>query len=84
VGHGLTAEAVITEREDREDYEAFEAAVASCCEAELFALVGKPERQNSPIRNDQNRREFLTPISTLTIVADDSFISGRKSVWPNF
>jgi hypothetical protein len=34
VRHGLTAETVIAGLEDREDYEAFETAVASCYEAE--------------------------------------------------
>jgi len=34
VRHGLTAETVIAELEDREDYEAFETAVTSCYEAE--------------------------------------------------
>src|SRR5215472_10317995 len=34
VRHGLTAETVITDLEDRQDYEAFEAAVVSCYEAE--------------------------------------------------
>src|SRR5262249_31901763 len=34
VRHGLSAETVIADLEDREDYEAFEAAVASCYEAE--------------------------------------------------
>src|SRR5262249_7673915 len=34
VRHGLSAETVITDLEDRGDYEAFEAAVTSCYEAE--------------------------------------------------
>src|SRR5215470_13026947 len=34
VRHGLTAETVIADLEDRGDYEAFEAAVTSCYEAE--------------------------------------------------
>src|SRR5215470_9596698 len=34
VRHGLTAETVIADLEDRQDYEAFETAVASCYEAE--------------------------------------------------
>ena len=34
VRHGLTAETVIADLEDREDYEAFETAVASCFDAE--------------------------------------------------
>src|SRR5215467_10679142 len=34
IRHGLTAETVIADVEDREDYEAFETAVASCYEAE--------------------------------------------------
>src|SRR5262245_9096069 len=34
VRHGLTAETVIANLEDRQDYEAFETAVASCYDAE--------------------------------------------------
>ena len=34
VRHGLTAETVIADLEDRQDYEAFETAVASCYDAE--------------------------------------------------
>jgi hypothetical protein len=34
VGHGLTAETVIADLEDQEDYEAFEIAVTSCYDAE--------------------------------------------------
>ena len=34
VRHGLTAETVIADLEDRQDYEAFETAVTSCYEAE--------------------------------------------------
>ena len=35
IRHGLTAETVISDLEDRHDYEAFEAAVISDCDAEI-------------------------------------------------